>query len=281
VPSGVPPLKTNIGYAFCFRGKNGLLQAVITPGYKAQFEDYQPFKGRQVARRIVADLAPDVKLEARISALDENVSTDRALFTVDQPTPPAAQIKNQQVGEAIARSIEVAAPAITWPAVREGKTSGLISVYVSADKLGRVREVWPLTSDNPEIMPAARQQVLQWRFKPYVNGVPMQMESILTFAFNSAKGAPISLLSNAEARKLATHTVEPHVPCGKAKPGTTFTLRIRVDERGKLVRVLNVKEAPPKLYEAGEKALQQWRFRPYLREGKPDLFDANIEFRID
>jgi hypothetical protein len=105
----------------------------------------------------------------------------------------------------------------------------------------------------------------------------MQMESILTFAFNSAKGAPISLLSNAEARKLATHTVEPHVPRGKTKPGTTFTLRIRVDEHGKLVRVLNLKGAPPELYEAGEKALQQWRFRPYLRDGKPDLFDADIE----
>jgi len=280
VPSGTPPAKSNIAYVFCFRGKDGLLQAVATPGYKAQFEDYQPFKGRKVARRIVADLASDVKLEARITALDENVVTDRALFTVDQSTPPAAQLTNQQVGEATARSIAIAAPDIVWPAVREGKTSGTVSVYVSADKLGHVREIWPVASDNPELIAAARQQVMEWRFQPYVNGVPMQMESILTFAFNAAKGAPILLLSNAQARKLATHVVEPHVPRGKAAPGTTFTLRIRVDEHGKLVRVLNLKGAPLELYDAGEKALQQWRFRPYIRGGKPDVFDADITFKV-
>jgi hypothetical protein len=280
VPSGVPPARSNIGYAFCFRGKDGVLQAVVTPGYKAQFEDYLPFHGRRVARRIVADLAPEVKLEARITALDENVRPDRALFTVDQPTPPATQLKSQQVGEATARSIAVATPNITWPAVREGKTSGTISVYVSADKLGHVREVWPLASDNAELIPAARQQLIEWRFQPYVNGVPMQMESILTFAFNAAKGAPIPLLSNAQVRKLASHTVEPHLPRGKAKPGSTFTLRIRVDQHGKPVRVLNLKGAAPELYRAGEKALHGWRFRPYINGGKPDLFDADVTFTI-
>jgi hypothetical protein len=280
VPSGVPPARSNIAYAFCFRGIDGLVQAVVTPGYKAQFEDYQPFKDKKVARRILANLAPDVKLEARITALDENVASDRALFTVDQPTPPAAQLKSQQVGEATARNISVAAPDIVWPAVREGKTSGILSVYVSADKLGRVREVWPIASDNAELTPAALQQLMQWRFQPYVNGVPMQMESILSFAFNAAKGAPIPLLSNTEARKLATHTVEPRVARGKTKLGTTFTLRIRVDEHGKLVRVLNPKSVAPELYQAGEKALEQWRFRPYIRNGKPDLFDADIEFKV-
>ena len=280
VPTGVPPVQTNIAYAFCFRGKNGLLQAAVTPGYKAQFEDYQPFRGKLVARRIVAELSPQVKLQATITVLDDAIPTDRALFTVDQATPAATQLKNQQVGEATARNIAVAAPAIVWPAVREGKTSGMMSVYVSADKLGHVREVWPISSDNPEIVSAAREQVLNWRFQPYVNGVPMQMESILTFAFNAPKGAPIPLLSNAESRKLATHAVEPHVPRGKAAPGTTFTLRIRVDEHGKLVRVLNPKGAPPDLYQAAEKALQQWRFRPYLRDGKPDLFEADIVFKV-
>jgi outer membrane biosynthesis protein TonB len=279
VPSGVPPAQSNIAYAFCFRGKNGVVQAVVTPGYKAQFEDYQPFKNRRVARRIVEDLAPDVKLEARITALDDNVVADRALFSVEQPTPPGEQLKNQQVGEATARSIAVAAPALTWPPVREGKTSGTVSLYVSVDKLGRVREAWPLASDNPEVTPAARNQVMEWRFQPYVNGGPMQMESILTFAFTAAKGAPIPLLSNSQARKLAAHVVEPHVARGQAARGT-FTLRIRVDEHGKLVRVLNPKGAPPELYQAGEKALQQWRFRPYRNDGKPDLFDADITFKV-
>lgn len=280
VPSGVPPAQSNLAYAFCFRGKSGLLQNVLTPGYKAQFDDYQPFKGRMVARRIVVDFAPDVKLQAQITSLDGILPPSLALLTVDQSTPAAQQLNSQEIAEATARSIAVAAPPIAWPAVREGKTSGTFSVYISVDKLGQVREVWPLQSDNPEVNSAARQQIMQWRFQPYVNGVPMQMESVLTFAFQTKLGTPIPLLSNAEARKLATHVVEPRVPRGKA-PGTkTFTLRIRVDEQGKLVRVLNLKNAPPALYTAGEKALQQWHFRPYLRDGKPDLFDADIVFEV-
>ena len=280
VPGGVPPAQSNLAYAFCFRGKSGLLQNVLTPGYKAQFDDYQPFKGRMVARRIIADLAPDVKLQAQITSLEGTLPTSRELFTVDQPTPAAQQLSSQEVAEATARAIAVAAPPIAWPAVREGKISGVLSVYISVDKLGQVREVWPLQSDNPELNAAARQQLMQWRFQPYQNGVPMQMESVLTFAFQTKMGTPIPLLSNAEARKLATHVVEPRVPRGKSSGKKTFTLRIRVDEQGKLVRVLNLKNAPPALYTAGEKALQQWQFRPYLRDGKPDLFDADIVFEV-
>ena len=280
VPSGVPPARSNLAYAFCFSGKSGRLQDVLTPGYKAHFEDYQRFNGRMVARRITADFAPDVKLQAQITRLEAALPTGRELFTVDQPTPAAQLLNSQEVAEATARNIAVAAPPVAWPTVREGKTSGVLSVYISVDKLGEVREVWALQSDNPELNAAARRQIMQWRFQPYQNGVPMQMESALTFAFQTKMGTPISLLSNAEARKLATHVVEPRVPRRKADGKKTFTLRIRVDEHGNLVRILNPKNAPPALYAAGEKALRQWRFRPYLRDGKPDLFDADIVFEV-
>jgi hypothetical protein len=116
---------------------------------------------------------------------------------------------------------------------------------------------------------------MHWRFQPYVNGVPMQMESVLTFAFDAMQGAPIPLLSSVEARKLATHAVEPRLP----KRTAAFTLRIRVDEHGNLVRILNLKNVPPNLYSAGEKALQQWKFQPYSHDGKADIFDADIVFK--
>ena len=275
VPAGIPPVHGALPYAFCFRGKSGLLQDVVTPGYKAHSEDYKPFKNRMVARRISAQLAPDANLEATITALDDLVPADRSLFSVGQSTPPAAQLKSQQIAESMARNLAAAAPAMVWPPVREGKRSGALSLLISADKLGKVREVWPVASDNPELTEAARQQVMQWRFQPYVNGVPMQMQSVLTFAFDAMQGSPIPLLSNTEARKLATHEVDPRVPKG-TQP---FTLRIRVDEHGKLVRVLNLNNAPPDLYSAGEKALQQWKFRPYVHDGKPDIFDADIVFK--
>jgi hypothetical protein len=275
VPTGIPPVHGVLPYAFCFTGKSGLLLEVATPGYKAHFADYKPFKNKMVARRISAQLAPDAVLEVTITTLDDAEPADRSLFAVDQATPVAAQLKSQQVAETTARSIATATLAPIWPPVREGKRSGALSVFVSVDKLGQVREVWPLASDNPELNETARDQVMHWRFQPYTNGVTMQMESVLTFAFDAMQGAPIPLLSNAEARKLGAHVVEPRL-----KKGTSpFMLRIRVDEHGKLVRVLNPKNAPPELYKAGEKALQQWKFRPYVHDGKADLFDADIDFK--
>lgn len=279
-PSGIPPLRGSVPYVFCFQGKRGLLQRVVTPGYTAQFQDYRPFQGRMVARRITADLAPDVILEATITELDDAIPADRALFTVEQPTPPAEQLKSTQLGEAVARNLAMAAPRIAWPAVREGKSSGMITLYISVDKLGQVREVRTLASDNPELNAAACEQVQHWRFQPYVNGVPLQMESELTFAFDTMMGEPIPLLSNAAARKLAIHVVEPKIPSAKALKGTNVTVRIRVDEQGRLVRVENLKGANPAQAAAAERALKQWRFRPYLRNGKPDLFDADIVFTL-
>lgn len=275
VPTGIPPVQGVLPYAFCFTGKSGLLQDVSTPGYKARFTDYKPFKNKMVARRISAQLAPDAALELTVTTVDDMEPADRSLFAVDQSTPPAGQLKSQQVAEATARNIATATPAPVWPPVREGKRSGTLSVFISVDKLGQVHEVWPLASDNPELNEAAREQVMHWRFQPYTNGVPMQMESVLTFAFDAMQGAPIPLLSNTEARKLATHAVEPRLKKGTA----AFTLRIRVDQHGMLVRVLNPKNAPPELYQAGEKALQQWKFRPYVHDGKADLFDADINFK--
>lgn len=279
-PAGVPPVKGSVPYSFCFRGKSGLLEQVITPGYKAQFDEFKPFKGRMVPRRITADLAPDATLEATITQLDDVLPADQTLFTVDRPTPGAEQLRSTQVSEGIARKIAVTAPEISWPPVREGKAAGTLSVYVSADELGQVREVWPVASDNPELNMAAREQVLHWRFQPYVNGVPMQMESVLTFAFNAVMGPPIPLLSNAAARKLATHIVEPSLAPGKAPKATRFTLRIRVDVQGRLLRVQNLQNANPVLAAVGERALKQWQFRPYLRDGSPDRFDADIAFTL-
>jgi outer membrane biosynthesis protein TonB len=167
-----------------------------------------------------------------------------------------------------------------WPTVREGKTEGLISVYVSVDRSGHVREVWPLVSNNLELNQAAREQLLRWQYKPYNNGGPSQMEAVLTFAFSTRIENPIPILSDAEARKLAIRVVEAVVPPGKARKGAKFALRISVDEAGRVQSVQNQNKVVPALYTAGVAALKQWRFRPYMNNGKPDRFYADITFQV-
>jgi len=276
--AGTPPAQNTIPYAFCFGGKIGLLQAVLTPGYKAQFDDYLPFKKKMVARTVRAEFAPGLTLAAKITELSELANPDEKLFAIDKATPLTEQMKTSQVTEDVARALALNTPAIVWPAVREGKTSGVMSLYISNDRAGHVREAWPMASGNSELNDAARNQVLQWQYKPYVNGGPSQMEALLTFAFTTRIENPIPVLSDAEARKLATRVVEPVIAPGKARKGTRFTLRISVDEAGKLQAVLNPNSIAPALYSAGAAALKKWRFRPYLNQGKPDRFYADVTF---
>jgi hypothetical protein len=278
--AGIAPTQNSLTYAFCFGGKGGLLQAVLTPGYKARFADYLPFKKKMVARTIKADFAPDLMVTEKITELAELSIPDEKLFSIDTVTPPAEQMKTSQVGEDSARALALNTPPIVWPAVREGKTAGVMSFYVSIDRSGQVREVWPLASTSPELSEAAREQLLHWQYKPYSNGGPSQMEAVLTFAFNTRIENPIPVLSDPEARKLATHVVEAVLPAGKARKGSKFSLRASVDEAGKVQAVLNQNNVAPALYAAGTAALKQWRFRPHINQGAPDRFYADITFHV-
>jgi outer membrane biosynthesis protein TonB len=277
---GIAPAQNSLTYAFCFGGKGGLLQAVLTPGYKAQFADYQPFRKQMTARTIKAEFAPGLSLTAKVIELAELSNVDEKLFAIETATPAAEQMKTSQVGEDSARLLALNAPPIVWPAVREGKTAGVMSLYISNDRSGQVREVWPLATNNAELNEAAREQLLHWQYKPYTNGGPSQMEAVLTFAFTTRIENPVPVLSDAEARKLATHVVEAVVPAGKARKGSKFSLRVSVDEAGKVQAVQNQTNVAPALYTAGTAALKQWRFRPYENRGVPDRFYADITFQV-
>lgn len=278
---GTPPAQISAFYVFCFAGDRGLLKYIVTPGYQAEFRDYKKFKDKWVARLLVTYPEPGTTLEARIVDLSELSTVDESLFKIDHPTPPEQQLKSVVVSNPVLSGMSLQNPPIAWPSVRSGKTSGALSIYVSVDRKGQVRETFPLNSDNAGLDDPVRRQVEKWRFKPAVsNGVPVQTEGILTFAFGTKIENPIPVLTDAEARKLATNTVEPHFPSGAAAPGTAVTIRVSLDTDGKLLGVDNPNNVPDALFLPANAALQQWHFRPYIRDGKPDLYKADITFHV-
>jgi len=113
-----------------------------------------------------------------------------------------------------------------------------------------------------------------------MNNGPSQMEAVLTFAFTTRIENPIPVLTNAEARKLATRIVPPAIAPGKAAKGTKFTLRISVDETGTVKDVQNPEKVQAMLWQAGSAALKKWRFKPYMNHGKPDRFYADIVLQV-
>jgi outer membrane biosynthesis protein TonB len=206
--------------------------------------------------------------------------TDETSFTVERPSAPSQRLKSIQVSEATLRSLARTTPDVMWPSVRSGKTSGVLSMFVSVDRSGRVRETWPLNSDNAGLEDSARQQVMRWQFKTATSdGAPVQVESVITLAFNTKIGDPIAILSDQDARKLATRVVEPSFPAG-AVSGTVVKIQIEVALDGTVNGASNPYGAPTPLFLAAYNAVRQWRFRPYVKDGKPDLFGADIVFRV-
>lgn len=277
---GVPPVQASEFSVFCFTS-DGLPESITTPGYSVEFKDYRKFGDKQVARKLVTYPEPGVTIEATVTELTELKSGDESLFTVSSPTPKERQLRCVAVSEATLRSIGLNTPEIVWPRIRMGKTSGVLTMYVSIDTSGRVRETFPENSDNSDLEDDARKQVQAWQFKPaVVDGEPLQLESILAFAFGTQVGNPVSVLSDSEARKLADNAPEPSFSPGAAPVGTAVTVLAIVGSDGNVKAISNPNNVPGRLFLAASAALKEWHFRPYLKEGKPDDFNAEITFHV-
>lgn len=268
---------------FCFEGSHGLLQSVFTQrGYVAEFSDFKSFRDKRVSRRIVIDPEPGTTIEARITELTEVQNSVDDMLVVERSTPPEGRIKSVKVDESVARKLLISGSEIEWPTVGDGLTKGRCAVYISVDRNGKVREVWPEGCDNSGLEDPLRDQVRKWQFKPATeNGAPVQIESLVTFEFQtsieSSKTKPV--LSDAEARRLAKHVVEPAFAAKDAPAKQTIVVRVSVNERGEVIGTINPHDAPGVLFLAISNALRQWTFQPYLQEGQPVNFDADMAFQ--
>lgn len=177
---GIPPASNRVFSVYCF--DHGLMDSVQKPGYRASYNVYRKFTGKEVARKIREYIEPGTELEASIDELSEWTTPDESLFFIEQPNSP---LQTLVISEEDLRGL-AQNQTIHWPPIRGGKSSGVLSIYVALDRSGRVRETYALNSDHPAMSDAAREQVAKWHFKPAVSkGVPVQVESILTFAYQT------------------------------------------------------------------------------------------------
>jgi TonB family protein len=276
---GTPPAENSVFSNICFEGSHGLFESVITPEFGVQFKDYKSFGDKRVSMRLVSDPEPGTTIEAKITALTEYSGVDEALFEVSELTPPEQQLKSIWIDQATAQSLSVSTPPIVWPSPRDGKTSGVLSMRISVDRNGQVQEAWPLNSDNPQLDDSAREQVKKWRFKPATNhGARVQIESLLTFAFDTKIVDPVTILSDAEARKVAVKIVEPRIPPSSIPRGAALVVRASVGEDGKVSGGQNPNNLPTAQFMSIWGAVREWSFKPRTRDGKPEPFKVDLAF---
>ena len=148
--------------------------------------DFAPFHSLQVPRRLTAQTQGGPRLTAEITLLEDLSPADARLIRVTRPTPPSQRLRVVLVPEPELRKLAIDTPAPHWPELPAGPASGSFTVRVVVDRSGQVQSI-----DNffPKsliaLQPAAEQQLLNWRFHPYLDhGAPVQIISTLTFAYN-------------------------------------------------------------------------------------------------
>lgn len=270
--AGVSPVNNNVYSSFCFQGDK--LSYVARPGYNADYKDFKKFGDKEVARRIREHIESGTELEAKITELTELTVTDNSMFAVTAPTKPLQTIN---INEETLRMLAGDALDIHWPPVRDGKTEGVLSLFVCLDRDGHVRETYGLNSDHPDMTDAARKQLSNVQFKPAdFHGDRVQVEGILTFAYKTKIVDPYPELSDDEARKLAIKLWDLRIPSDIPR-GTIITLPIFVGDDGK------VHSYGP--FKAGTRPLNfisfdvwKWQFRLPEKNGKPTAFKATLKF---
>ena len=225
---------------------------------------------------------------------------DPNLFSIPRPTPPEQELRSLIVNQA---TIELAAegqPPLRWPPVPGGKTTGLLSMYISVDREGRVREAYPLNSDNAQLQDAARDQLLQWKLKPLVSkGVSVQVESALSFRFETtlaAKGteppaevgtpgssetiAPAILqVSKGTLQGLREKDFAPVYPAEAKKNRIQgrVVLALTIDKTGTPREIRVVTSPDQSLTDSAIAAVSQWRYRPYQLNGSAIAVQSTVE----
>ena len=270
-------------WVICIENDHGLFESIFTKGSGANYKEYKKFGNKWVARSVVDNPEPGTTVEARITELTDLTQPDEQMFQA-QPTPRDQRIESVRVDEDTLLKLSLGSTQITWPPVGEGLLKGGCGVYVSADRSGQVREAIPEGCDNAALEEPLHDAVMTWRLKPAVaDGVHVQVEALLGIPFQTtldpAKSVPN--LTDSEARELATNIISPIFPPGTAPLGTKFTVGISVDENGKYAGIQNSHNVPSVVFFAIDKALAQWHFKPYIKDGKPQYFHAELIFSVE
>jgi hypothetical protein len=152
--------------------------------------DFAPFHNLQVPRRLTAQTQGGPRLTAQITLLEDLSPAEASLIRVTRPTPARQQLRVVVVPEPELRKLTLNTPAPHWPNLDEGAASGTMTMRVVVDRSGQVQFVDNFFPNNPALEAAAEQQLLNWRFRPYIDdGAPVQVISTLTFAYGANRMA--------------------------------------------------------------------------------------------
>lgn len=262
----------------CFRDPDGLKETIAASGHAVTFGNYQPFGHQRIARVITN--APRLGEELYTLTVTQLKEIDKATPINVPDDAGTGRIEFQDVSEAELRSHVSDSLSIIWPQPLDGVEKGPASFFISIDTTGQVREVQQLYTVNERTNDSAKNQLMRWHFKPFiVDGKPMQTSGILRFTLNTREFGPKTPLSDAEARKLVAHPVNPRIEGSAPPPGTTYSLWASVDSDGHVIEIM-AGDGPNELFIPCMQAVQSWQFKPLMVDGTAVPFRTKLIFHF-
>lgn len=265
----------------CFEGSEPRIESAMDFTYFMEYGDYQPFGKKQIARSYTDYTDDNEKVIGRVTKLEPLRPGDEAMLAVKIPTPPDGRIETRFVSMATNQAMVDNVPAIQWPPVREGKTEGNMIVHVVTDRTGQVREAYKHNSDNPGTEDFGVQQAMRYKFKPLiVDGAAVQMETPLVLHFSTTQGTPLPVVTGGDFDKYASGCgYDPVLPKGLLPSGTTFKIRVSVNEQGKDTGEVFPNGIPWKAIQKAKLRPMNCHFKQYLIDGTPWYYHIDFEFR--
>lgn len=216
----------------------------------------------------------------------------------NQPAPASSPTASPIPADSTALEL-VSAPPPDYPLEAAAKgLQGIAWIQLHISESGDVASTEILSGD-PILANAAALAMKQWKFKPFIrDGRPVRVSRKMSYNFEiKGKGAdPCAVVEAASAVNQAhqhirlsqavmegalVHRVEPEYPMiarAKNVQGTVI-LEMNIGEDG---RVADLKAlcGPPELIPAALAAVRQWRYRPYIYEGKPVAVETTVKVRF-
>jgi hypothetical protein len=184
IPLGNEKAKTEYNVSVCFAGDPPLLSSYRMLGNELYFSNKEPFEGLQVYRLIQTDMKGDAGWRLEITELSKLNMTDESIFNIPENSAAGVKIKLYQLSEKEVRSLFTEIPyEITMrPSDMAGESKhDVINLYVSIDRHGVIREVWPLRTPSEAATQAATAFLMNKEIRHLPENKYTQLETTLTF----------------------------------------------------------------------------------------------------
>jgi TonB family protein len=138
-----------------------------------------------------------VDSKGRVTLL-EPLRESGSLLSVANDTGLSSRIRFVSVPQPSLEHYKLNDTSMQWPVIHKFPDSGMMTINIKIDRNGIVREVGSAISPNVVLSDPAREQIQNWKFKPFlVDGSPVQVSTDIAFKFKTkmepygAKGADV------------------------------------------------------------------------------------------